>query len=152
MSGIPVYTQSPINASLASGATPHTAAPAPAPSSHVSSAPAPATAAATSISSYPSARPGAPAVPAPTGAAQRYAPVQATRTIQSEPEGPPAPQPGAAPIPTSRSTLPPPPKAGESKLFRVFSPGTLGKPSLRCHATFLYFNNIQAGSRDPSPS
>ncbi|TVY73590.1 hypothetical protein LSUE1_G008478 [Lachnellula suecica] len=117
MSGIPVYTQSPINtASKASGVTPQTAAPQ-AESSSAAPNYAPATATSTSTttstSAYPPARPGAPAVPAPTGiAAQRYAPLQPTKTTSSEAEGPPAPQAGAAPTPFTRN-LPPPPKAGE---------------------------------------
>ncbi len=51
-------------------------------------------------------------MPAPTAAAQRYAPLQPTPTTNTDSE-PPAPQPGALPTPLNRSTVPPPPKAGE---------------------------------------
>lgn len=115
MSGIPVYTQSPINTPpKPSGVTPQTAAPqvgaSPIAPQHV-----PATTTSASASSYPPARPGAAAFPAPTGtAAQRYAPLQPTKTTSSsEAERPPPPQPGAAPIP-SRKSIPPPPKVGET--------------------------------------
>ncbi|TVY22828.1 hypothetical protein LHYA1_G008618 [Lachnellula hyalina] len=113
MSGIPIYTQSPLNApSKASGVTPQTAAP------NVEASPVapqyvPATTTSIPTSSYPPARPGAAAFPAPTGtAAQRYAPLQPTKTTSSEAERPPPPQPGAAPIPSSRNV--PPPKDGET--------------------------------------
>jgi len=116
MSGIPVYTNSPINAAKASGPTSQTAAPPTqstpvAPSSNVATT----TATPSSTSSYPAAQPGAPAVPAPTAAVKRYAPVQPTPTVKTD-DGPPAPQPGAFPTPTQslRSNLPPPPKAGET--------------------------------------
>ncbi|KAF4628311.1 hypothetical protein G7Y89_g9841 [Cudoniella acicularis] len=110
MSGIPVYTQI-----KPSGVTPQTATPAPQ-TQDPSRGPfsAEATTTLTSTSTYPSARPGDSAFPAPTGnAAQRYAPVNPTPTTQGESEGPPPPQPGAVPTPLSRSNIPPPPKAGE---------------------------------------
>ncbi|PVH86798.1 hypothetical protein DL98DRAFT_285473 [Cadophora sp. DSE1049] len=115
MSGIPVYTSSPIKASKPTGTTPQTANPglqhsllAPNPSS------ATTTTASTSTSSYPPAQPGTAAFPAPTSAAQqRYAPVQPTPTTKTDSE-PPAPQPGAVPTPMNRSAVRPPPKAGES--------------------------------------
>ena len=114
MSGIPVYTQSPINtASKPSGTTPQTTAPQ-AQLSPSAPNPAPATTTGVSVSSYPPAQPGAAAIPAPTAAAQRYAPLQPTPTTQTQPEGPPAPKPGAVPTPTSRNTIPPPPRAGET--------------------------------------
>ncbi|KAI6712202.1 hypothetical protein PZA11_002244 [Diplocarpon coronariae] len=97
MSAIPVYTSSPIKASKASGITPQTAG-----SQSLPLAP----------STYPPARPGASAMPAPTAAAQRYAPLQPTPTTKTEDIGPPAPQPGA--IPTPNSAILPPPKAGET--------------------------------------
>lgn len=109
MSGIPVYTSSPIKASKASGTTPQTAAPG-TQSSPIAPNP---TSVATATSSYPPAKPGAAAMPAPTAAAQRYAPLQPTPTIKTDTE-PPAPQPGAVPTPLNRSTVPPPPKAGET--------------------------------------
>ncbi|SMQ45814.1 unnamed protein product [Zymoseptoria tritici ST99CH_3D1] len=74
-------------------------------------------------SPYPAARPGAPAAPAPTPyIPQPQALPQPTRTTPATDYGPPAPQPGAVPVPpsqqapmtaTATSTLPPPPKAGE---------------------------------------
>ncbi|KAM3415748.1 hypothetical protein BST61_g9259 [Cercospora zeina] len=76
--------------------------------------------------SYLPAQPGAPAVPAPTGAVHtpnRYQP-QPTRTTDSTSNhGPPPPQPGAVPVPPSQqqtapvTSLPPPPKAGEAAKF-----------------------------------
>jgi len=117
MSGIPVYTQSPINAATAVGAGPRTAVAA---STHgTQNGPNTNTATTTAIpsstSSYPAARPGAPAMPAPSSTAQRYVPTQPTRTTKVEDEGPLPPQPGAVPAPpiSMRSNLPPPPKAGE---------------------------------------
>jgi len=108
MAPIPVYSASPINAAKASGVTPKTAHPEPS-----DSAPHPATTTASSTdSSYPPARPGAAAVPAPSGSAQRYMPVQPTPTTASHSEGPPAPQPGALPMPP-KSHIPPPPKAND---------------------------------------
>jgi hypothetical protein len=113
MSGIPVYTQSPIRAAAKpSGVTRQTTAP-DAQFSPSGPNPAPPTTTTASTSSYPSAQPGA-AAPAPTTAAQRYAPLQPTPTKQTEPAGPPAPQPGAFPRPLNRGTMPPPPKVGET--------------------------------------
>lgn len=113
MSGIPVYSNSPINASTASGTTPQTAGPL-AQTSSAAPAPAPATTTASaSTESYPPARPGAAAVPAPTASARSYAPVQPTPTTKIDQGNPPPPQPGAFPNLPNRSNLPPPPKAGE---------------------------------------
>jgi hypothetical protein len=111
MSGIPVYTQSPLNAPKPSGVTPQTAAPRAQPSSLTPSS-VPATATTAPTSSYPPAQPVAAAFPGPTAAAQRYAPVQPTPTTKVGDEGPLAPQPGATPL--NRNPIPPPPKAGES--------------------------------------
>lgn len=106
MSGIPVYISSPINvASKASGVTPQT--------SSTSSNPGTPTTATASTPSYPPAQPGAAPVPAPTGSAQRYAPLQPTPTTKTDSDGPPPPQPGAFPVPLSTG-IPPPPKAGET--------------------------------------
>lgn len=114
MSGIPVYTESPINTVKASGVTPQTASSNPqAPSSTPNNTSATTTAVATATSSYPAANPAA-AASAPTPATQRYAPMQPTPTAQVQDMGPPAPQPGAFPIPLNKSHLPPPPKAGET--------------------------------------
>ncbi|KAL3428357.1 hypothetical protein PVAG01_01866 [Phlyctema vagabunda] len=111
MSGIPIYTQSPINAAKASAVTPQTStAPPPTYTTPTTPAAAPATTTA-APSAYPVARPGA-SVPASTGTAhQRYAP-----TATQENNGPPPPQPGAVPTPmsSSKGNLPPPPKAGQS--------------------------------------
>lgn len=131
MSGIPVYTQSPINASKASGATPHTGAPQAQPSTHTPSSVAATTTA--SSSSCPPARPGAAAFPGPTAAAQRYAPVQPNPTTQMGDESPPAPQPGSVPTPLNRNPIPAPPKAGESyhpaqKTGAAIPPPVTGQP------------------------
>ncbi|KAF2212414.1 hypothetical protein CERZMDRAFT_97687 [Cercospora zeae-maydis SCOH1-5] len=77
--------------------------------------------------SYLPAQPGAPAIPAPTGAVHtpnRYQPPQPTRTTDSTSNvGPPPPQPGAVPLPPSQqqsapvANIPPPPKAGEAAKF-----------------------------------
>jgi len=108
MSGIPVYTQSPINASKTSGVTalPH------AQPSRLTPQSVPATTtASSSSSSYPQARPGAVAFSGPTAAAQGHRP---TPTTHMGDESPPAPQPGSVPTPLNRNPLPPPPKAGEA--------------------------------------
>lgn len=117
MSEIPVYTQSPINAVKAEAVTPQTAAPAPTraaqygPSTNIATT----TAVPLSTTPYAPARPGAPAMPAPTSAAQKYVPVQPTPTTNIGNDEPPAPQPGAVPTPSNvRSNLPPSPKAGEN--------------------------------------
>ncbi|RDL40689.1 uncharacterized protein BP5553_00668 [Venustampulla echinocandica] len=120
MSGIPVYTRVD-TASKASGVTPQTAAPGSYKDS--SGGPNPVAASTTTLSSsssssstststYPSARPGAAAVPAPTGG---LPPPQWPSNFHGDTEGPPAPQPGAVPTPFSSQHVPPPPppKAGE---------------------------------------
>ncbi|RDW71344.1 hypothetical protein BP6252_07907 [Coleophoma cylindrospora] len=117
MSGIPVYTQSPINAVKAAAMTPQTAAP-----SLQTTPKAPASVAATSTATmpaYPAAQPGA-AAPASTGAAQRYTPLQPTPTTKINENGPPAPQPGAAPTAGFQSSIPPPPKPGQS--YQLYQP------------------------------
>ena len=125
MSGIPIYTQSPINVSKAPGATPQTAAPV-TQTTPFAPNPAPAiTTTSSSTPSYPPAQPGATA-PAPTAAAQRYAPVQPTPTTKMDNEGPPAPQPGAVPTPPSRSDIPPPPKVGET--YQPPAPSSMPRP------------------------
>ena len=107
MTGIPVYTSSPINAAKAQGVTSQTAEPVP-------YTPAPPTTTASTLSSYPPAQPGAAAMPAPTStASQRFTPLQPTPTTKSGLEGPPAPQPGAVPT-LPKSYIPPPPKVGEN--------------------------------------
>ncbi len=113
MSGIPIYTSCPINASKVSGATTQTAAPGTQTNSLVPK-PVPATQTASSSTiSYPSAQPGA-ALPAPTGSVQRHTPVQPRPTTKTDNEGPPPPQPGAFPVPPRTSNIAPPPKARES--------------------------------------
>jgi hypothetical protein len=109
MSGIPVYTASPINPSRASGVIPQT--------SNINSNPggpatASATTTATTTSPYPSAQPQAAAFPGPTSSAQKqYAPPNPTPTTKTASDGPPPPQPGAFPV--ARNAVPPPPKVGE---------------------------------------
>jgi len=91
MSGIPVYTSSPISAGAkAPGITPQTLS--------TSSNPGPPTTTSAANTSYPPAQPGAAPVPAPTWSAQRYIPVQPTPTIKTNLDGPPPPQPGAFPV------------------------------------------------------
>lgn len=100
MSGVPVHTQSPINAAKASGVAPQTAYIPP------SSTGVTPTTTASATHEYPPAKPGQVA-PTPT----------ATRALNPRYE-PPAPQPGSVPSAstartTSRPSLPPPPKTGE---------------------------------------
>jgi len=109
MSGIPVYTTSPIHASKASGATPQTSS---VNSNLTVPATTPATTSATSSSPYPPAQPQAAAFPAPTSSAQQqYAPLQPTPTTKSAADGPAPPQPGAVPI--AQNAVPSLPKVGE---------------------------------------
>lgn len=113
MTGIPVYTQAPINAAKASGTSPQTTTP----SSQTASGPYQvlSTTTAAPTSSYPPAQPGAAPFPAPTAAAvQHYTPVQPTPTTKTGAGLPAAPQPGAVPTPLGTSSFPPPPKVGEA--------------------------------------
>jgi hypothetical protein len=121
MSGIPIYTASPINASKASGVTPQTAALQAQPPSRNT---APATTTSTSSSSYPPAQPGAVSYPGPTPAPQvaHVSPLRPTPTTRVENKGPPPPQPGNVPTPLDRKNIPPPPKAGET--YRPQETGT----------------------------
>ena len=103
-SSIQIHSEDPINAAKASAITPRTAY-----DSNAGIPSQPAKATKMTPYAYPPAQPGA-AVPTPT------------RTIpQSFGSGPPAPQPGAAPMPpppatTAQPSLLPPPKAGEQPL------------------------------------
>lgn len=69
---------------------------------------------------YPAAQPGAAAVPAPTPHVPNHHPQPTpTRTTPMSDYSPPAPQPGAVPVPFGQqalttSPLPPPPKPGEA--------------------------------------
>lgn len=119
MPPINLYTNSAINAAKASSVTPQEASDFQQddPLTAENKLPPPTTN--NYISPYPVARPGAPPVPAPTAAAQRYAPpsVQPTPTATFD-AIPPPPQPGSFPTPLNPSTrpksnIPPPPKAGE---------------------------------------
>ncbi|KAH6720002.1 hypothetical protein DL95DRAFT_146154 [Leptodontidium sp. 2 PMI_412] len=148
MSGIPVYTSSPIKASKPTGTTLQTAAPgfqssplAPNPTSATTTAPA--------SSSYPPAQPGPAAFPAPTSAAQqRYAPLQPTPTTKTN-SGPPTPQPRAVPTPLNKSAVPPPPKAGEA-----YHPQQTGAPTQQSTQPFppqmSYPPPVTYGSQPPS--
>ncbi|KAE9379253.1 hypothetical protein N431DRAFT_155047 [Stipitochalara longipes BDJ] len=103
MSGIPVYTQSPINAAKATGITPQTTTPQGHPPS---SNPIPAAVTtSTSSSTYPSAQPGAASGPGPTFAPQL--PLQPTPTTRETTDNPPQPQPGGLPTPASRKPITP---------------------------------------------
>ncbi|RFU24851.1 hypothetical protein B7463_g11484, partial [Scytalidium lignicola] len=118
MSGIPVYTSSPINAAKAPGASPQTNAPVAQTQGLNSNHDAgKTTTSPLSTSTYPAARPGA-SVPAPTaavGLTHRHEPLHPTPTTKTR-EDAPHPQPGAVPVPPNRhaSNIPPPPKAGET--------------------------------------
>jgi len=110
MSGIPVYTSSPIRG-------PQTAPPEgqiPDIRSNIDAGRT--TTSASSTTPYPPARPGA-SVPAPTAAAglmHRNEPLHPTPTTKID--EPAHPQPGAVPVPpnTHASNIPPPPKTGET--------------------------------------
>lgn len=112
MPTIPIFSGSPINASKASGVTPQTAKP---DGTGTSSVPTKTTESANADQHYPAAQPGArPSLPVQTGAPQPPSHVQPTPTQRAEDVGPPAPQPGAVPVPPGGGTsLPPPPKVGE---------------------------------------
>lgn len=124
MAGIPLYTASPINTSAAkaTGISPSTQ---PSDTNNPSS-PAHVPATTTASPSYPPARPGAAAYPAPTGAPQptsTYPTPIAPPAPTQRTDAPPPPQPGAVPSPfitsespvtrARRPSIPPPPKAGE---------------------------------------
>ncbi|KAI1644515.1 hypothetical protein F4815DRAFT_20632 [Daldinia loculata] len=124
MAPIPVYTDSPIAAAKASGVTPQTAPPS------STSKPTPTSSLPTSSSqAYPSAQPGAvPSLPATTADASR-ARVSSQPIQTANHDGPPAPQPGAVPVPTgvAKPNIPPPPKAGE-KLMSIPYPQQMAIP------------------------
>ncbi|OLN93961.1 hypothetical protein CCHL11_03469 [Colletotrichum chlorophyti] len=111
MPAIPIYKESPINASKPSGATPQTKEPQAA--ENPSGFPEPPS---TRQHPYPPAQPGAaPSLPAQTASAQAYPALRPTPTQQTDGVSPPPPQPGAVPVPVAvKSTLPPPPKAGQT--------------------------------------
>ena len=98
MPPIPIYSDSPIVAAKPDGVTPQTV-----------DAPTPAQNGPTTVdsnaSTYPSARPGAPAMPAPTTSVPKSQPTP-TKTITEirQVNGPPPPQPGAVPTPAAIST------------------------------------------------
>ena len=101
MTGIQVHTQEPISPAKASGVSPQTA------DKPVGSSSQTASITTAASHGYPPAKPGA-AVPTPTATSKST-------------YSPPAPQPGAAPIPpppttTTKPSLPPPPKAGEKPM------------------------------------
>lgn len=146
---IPVYTQDApaTTAAKASGITPQTAAPqSAAPVTAPAAAPATTTATPSKTSpAYPEAQPAQGIVPAPTnaagqptGPASNHNPLPnptPTKTYQPEweeekDEGPPAPQPGAVPVPPggAKSSLPPPPKVGEKYVPPVPAPSQQAQP------------------------
>ncbi|GKT73176.1 hypothetical protein ColTof4_05599 [Colletotrichum tofieldiae] len=133
MPAIPIFKDTPINASKATGATPQTEEPQPnanfnnAPDlSHSQvGAPAPALApSSTHQQSYPPAQPGAaPSLPVQTASAQAYPALRPTPTQKTDDVSPPPPQPGAAPVPvTGTSSLPPPPKAAPTPATQATPP------------------------------
>ncbi|KAK6007109.1 hypothetical protein QM012_006117 [Aureobasidium pullulans] len=98
MPPIPIYADAPISAAAkADGTTPQTA-PTPTRTTDL-----PTTTTSTSNNSYPAAQPGAAAGPAPTGSVSRPPPPPPTSTIPTnfQNDGPPPPQPGAVPMPSS---------------------------------------------------
>jgi len=128
MSGVPIYTASPITATRAAGITPQTAAPQ---VQATSAAPASNSATPTASASFSpghqphhdAAAPAPAPVAAPTGSVYRSTQqsiATSTRTLMTpEYDGPPPPQPGSTPSPFTatnsvKTTLPPPPKAGET--------------------------------------
>lgn len=144
MAPIQTYSSSPINAPVkASAITPQTAGT----EGSAGSSSAPATTAASTTATttatttsaprppgYPNAQPGAvatrPTLPVQTGAPQTsgtslYQPTPTTQHVRDQ--NPPAPQPGAVPVPPEmRSQIPPPPKAGESMQHRTQPPAAAG--------------------------
>ncbi|KAK2004866.1 hypothetical protein LX36DRAFT_236994 [Colletotrichum falcatum] len=142
MPAIPIFKDTPISASKASGATSQTeesqssasSKNAPELSHCQAGAPAPAPALAPSSTHhhqpYPPAQPGAaPSLPVQTASAQAYPAPRPTPTQKTGDVSPPPPQPGAAPVPvTGISTLPPPPKAGEANQPPAPTPATLPYP------------------------
>lgn len=116
MPPIPVHIDDPITPAKPQGVTPQTAEqPATAPQPGIIT-----TTAHSQPSAYPSARPGAAAVPAPTPYIPNPPP-EPTRTSHQQQNGPAPPQPGAVPLPpgqqaaiSASSTLPAPPKPGEA--------------------------------------
>ncbi|KAI9873608.1 MAG: hypothetical protein M1830_010806 [Pleopsidium flavum] len=127
MSGIPIYTASPITATKATGITSQTTAPqvqatSAAPASNSATPTASASFSTGHQSHHGAAAPASAPAPAPTGSVSR--PTQQsvatpTRTFMTpEYDGPPRPQPGATPSPftatnSAKATVPPPPKTGE---------------------------------------
>lgn len=118
MPAIPIYSQSPISAAKPDGTTPQTAAAAGQPVDSKQFTP---TQTSPSSVPYPAAQPGV-SIPGPTAVpSQRYAPALQPTPTTSQPisNGPPPPQPGGVPVlpgssPPAKSTLPPPPKVGET--------------------------------------
>lgn len=149
MPPIQVYSASPINASKASGVTPQTQV-SEGSNERQETSEAASTAAGPLTSSISggqqaaglAARPGAgPSLPLQTGMPQsnNYLPAYPTPTVDEgssrfENPNPPAPQPGAVPVPPSRERqIPPPPKAGESaaaELQRRAQAATTAPPHL----------------------
>lgn len=142
MSGIPVYSSSPIKASKASGTTPKTSI------TNQNSRPTTTSAAANDTPSYPPAQPGAVPGPAPTAVPQHYAPVNPTPTLRGEFDSPPLPQPGAFPTPP-RSRIAPPPKVGEK-----YQPPleTQSKPQPYPPQMYIPPPNTTYGSQPPASS
>ncbi|EQK98843.1 hypothetical protein OCS_05445 [Ophiocordyceps sinensis CO18] len=128
MPTIPVYSASPITASKATGVTPLTQGPEDSRGNHeqLETIPGAAVASTTSIPGWQHSAglgPGAgPSLPVQTGMPQPnpYAPAHSSPMANMVPSrvghiSPPAPQPGAVPMPPGRERqIPPPPKAGES--------------------------------------
>ncbi|PNY20891.1 Uncharacterized protein TCAP_07312 [Tolypocladium capitatum] len=113
MPTIPVYISSPINASTASGITPHTKPP---DESRPNQETPETRTAPSGQQTYPPAKTGAvPLLPVQTAAPRPFASIQPTPTSSTQNSSPPAPQPGAVPVASGGAKhIPPPPKVGES--------------------------------------
>jgi hypothetical protein len=121
MAPIPVYKASPINASEASGPSPATAKPNEA--SKTSTMPATAMSAGLTADRH-TAQPGSvPSLPVQTAAPRSLGNVQPTPTQPLAADaGPPAPQPGAVPLPPTASAGPPPPPTTTQQVSHTAAP------------------------------
>ncbi|KAF6827293.1 hypothetical protein CPLU01_09170 [Colletotrichum plurivorum] len=138
MPPIQIHSASPINASKATGSTPKTEEAQAQGGSHnapgLSQTQVGAIASSTTPQQpYPPAQPGAaPSLPVQTASAQAYPVPRPTPTSTTDDVSqPPPPQPGAVPVPGSvaaKSTLPPPPKAGETYQPPAPTPATVPYP------------------------
>ncbi len=139
MTGVPIYTESPITPAKPSGVTPQTVTnpqnPLTATKSTISST--------TSILDYPSAQPG-PVAAKPTP----------TQALQSQ-YGPPPPQPGAFPsaATTAKPSIPPPPRVGEEpKHPEYYSPYQSASKSQRPYPPQMMLSVTEPSKGQPPSS